>query len=74
MAWWMATLALGAWRVVAHHAVPRQMAVGEAQPGPPQFCHTDTDAQHAADGSAKAPQADRAAGPQWSYQSRSRRW
>ena len=74
MVWWVPALALGVWQGVANHAVPRQVAVGEEQPGPPQFCHTDKDAQHADGDSVKAPQAGRAADLQWFYQSHSRRW
>lgn len=64
VAWWVPALALGALQGVANHAVPRQAAVGGGQPGPPQFCHTDTDVQHADGGSVKAPQAGHAAGLQ----------
>jgi hypothetical protein len=67
-------LALGAWQGAANRAVPQQVVVGGEQPDPPQFCHTDTDAQHADGGSVKAPQAGHVRDRQWFYQSQSRRW
>ena len=74
VAWWVPALALGAWQGVANHAVPRQVAVEEGQPDPPQFCHTDTDAQPVDGGSVKAPEGGHVPDPQSFYQSRSRRW
>ena len=64
VAWLGPAWALGVWQDVANHAVPQQVAVAGAQLSPLQFCHTDTDAQHADGGSVKAPQACRAADPQ----------
>jgi hypothetical protein len=63
-AWWVPALVLGASQGVANHAVPRQAAVGAAQPGPPQFYHTDTDAQSADGDNVRVPQAGRVPDPQ----------
>jgi hypothetical protein len=72
--WLVPAPALEAWQDVAHHLVLPQVAVGWEQPGPPQFCHSDKDAQRADGDRVKAPQAGRAAGLPWFCPSRSRRW
>jgi hypothetical protein len=71
-AWWVPALVLGAWQGVANHAVPRQAAVGGERPGPPQFYHTDTNAQGSDGDSARLPQAGRVPDPQLFYPSHSR--